>query len=174
MPSVQACELPDDALLRRYALGGAYADCFVAELPGSVSHSEYVEAFYTTKLFKLERRLLARFAGCPSTDEQAARLAAGTLDSFAVWRVEARGQSQLLTADFRGRTRSWFMVASTSDHRSTRLFFGTAVVPKGSRQTGAATMGVTFHLLLGLHTLYSRALLGAAVARLARSRPDRR
>jgi hypothetical protein len=55
MTAVQACALPDDCLLRKYLGGGGYADCFVAELARPVSHAEYVEAFYTTAVFKLEQ-----------------------------------------------------------------------------------------------------------------------
>ena len=48
----------------------------------------------------------------------------------------------------------------------TRLYFGSAVVPVVSRQSAKAEMGFAFRALLGFHKLYSRALLGAASARL--------
>ena len=63
MTSIQACELAAHALLRKYQRAGAYADCYATDVGGSVTHAEYVEAFYTTWVFKLERRLLATFAG---------------------------------------------------------------------------------------------------------------
>jgi hypothetical protein len=171
MASVQACELPDDALLRKYLSGGAYADCYVTELAGSVSHAEYVEAFYTTAVFKLERQLLSWFVARPSTDGQAGDLASGKLASFAAWSVEARGPNQVLLSDFQGRTRSWLMIAPASDNQTTRLFFGSAVMPLINRGTGEARMGTVFRALLGFHKLYSRVLLRAAVTRLTRSRP---
>lgn len=171
MASVHACELPDDALLRTYLSGGAYADCYVTELAGSVSHAEYVEAFYTTAVFKLERQLLSWFVARPSTDRQAGELASGKLASFAAWSVEARGPNQVLLSDFQGRTRSWLMIAPAADNQSTRLFFGSAVVPVLNRRTGEARMGTVFRALLGFHKLYSRVLLRAAVTRLARSSP---
>ena len=59
MASIQACELPENALLRGYLGRGAYVDCYVTELARHVHHSEYVEAFYTTAVFKLERLLLS-------------------------------------------------------------------------------------------------------------------
>ena len=170
MTSIQACELAAHALLRKYQRAGAYADCYATDVGGSVTHAEYVEAFYTTWVFKLERRLLATFAGRASTDLQARELAAGRLSSFAAWNVEARAQDQLLLSDFRGRTRSWLMVALAPDTRSTRLFFGSAVVPIVDRHSGQASMGFAFRVLLGFHKLYSRVLLRAAVARLRRSR----
>ena len=170
MASIQACELPDNALLRRYLGGGAYADCYVVELARPVSHAEYVEAFYTTAVFKLERLLLSWFVARSSTDAQAAELASGSLNSFAAWSVEAREPNQVLLSDFQGRTRSWLMSAPASNNQTTRLFFGSAVVPVVNRRSGEARMGVTFQALLGFHKLYSWVLLRAAVTRLARSK----
>src|SRR5690242_3525001 len=128
MTSIQACELPNDALLRRYLSGGAYADCYVAEVAGVISQAQYVEAFYTTAVFKVERLLLSWFVARPSTDAQAGELALGTRTSFAAWSVEARESDQLLLSDFQGRTRSWLMSAACANARTTRLFFGSAVV----------------------------------------------
>ena len=164
--------LPPGSLLEKYQCDGAYADCYVTELAGRISHAEYAEAFYTTFLFKIERRLLALFVSKPSTDDQARQLAAGTLDSFAAWSVEARAINQLLMRDFQGRTRSWLMIAAgeVGGAESTRLYFGSAVVPIVSIKTGTRSMGPVFRLLLGLHKLYSRALLSAARSRLARQR----
>ena len=163
--------MPDDALLRRYLGAGAYADCYVIEVPRTVSQAEFVEAFYTTAVFKLERLLLAWLAARPSTDAQAGELARGTRDRFAAWSVEARKLDQLLLRDFQGRTRSWFMSAPTPDHQATRLFFGSAVAPVVSRHSGEAGMGTAFRVLLGFHKVYSRVLLRAAVNRLARAAP---
>ena len=173
MASIRACELPADALLRRYLGGGAYADCYVTELARPVSHAEFVEAFYTTAVFKLERLLLAWFVARPSTDAQAAELACGKRASFAAWRVEARQPDQVLLSDFQGRTRSWLMNIPAANHQSTRLFFGSAVVPIVDRRSGEARMGAAFGALLGFHKIYSRVLLRAALARLARSKSYR-
>jgi len=162
---VRRCALPQDALLREYLRDGMYADCYRTSVAGHVSHAEYVEAFYTTAVFRLERLLLRWFASRPSTDAEAAGLARGTRDTFAAWRLESRGVDQLLLADFTGRTRSWLMVAA-GEGGGTTLYFGSAVVPRRSRRTGKATLGVAFRLLLGFHKLYSRVLLRAAKARL--------
>jgi hypothetical protein len=170
MTSIQPCELPNNTLLRRYLSSGAYADCYVTEIAGVISHAEYIEAFYTTWVFKLERQLIAWFVARPSTDAQAGELALGTRTSFAAWSVEAREPDQLLMSDFQGRTRSWLMSAVAADNQTTRLFFGSAVVPTFGRREGQARMGFVFRALLGFHKLYSRILLRAAVNRLARSR----
>jgi hypothetical protein len=170
MPSIRQCELPRAALLRKYQYEGAYADCYVTEVARHVSHAEYVEAFYTTALFKVERLLLSWLVAKPSTNAQAGQLAAGSLDSFAAWRVEARSADQLLMSDFKGRTRSWLMVATAERNVTggTRLFFGSAVVPVANAESGTRTLGPAFRLLLGFHKAYSRALLRAAMSRLAR------
>ena len=168
MTSIQAWALPEHALLRKYLGAGAYADCYMTELAWPVSQPEFIEAFYTTTLFKVERLLLSWFVARPSTDSQAAQLASGQVGSFAMWSVEAREPDQLLLCDLHGHTRSWLMSAPLPDGKATRLFFGSAVVHGIDKRTGTARMGITFRALLGFHKLYSRALLRAAVARLAR------
>ncbi|HQS00426.1 MULTISPECIES: hypothetical protein [unclassified Polaromonas] len=175
MPSIQRSELPHGALLRKYQYGGAYADCYTTEIARHVSQAEYVQAFYTTPLFRLERLLLAWLVSKPSTDVQAGQLASGAVDSFAAWSVEERRENQLLMCDFQGRTRSWLMVIPMEgeNSRGTRLYFGSAVVPARAARAGAQTpdLGLTFRLLLGFHKLYSRALLFSAKSRLMRQRP---
>lgn len=169
MTIVQACDLPAGALLGKYVEQGAYTDCFCVEVARKVSHPEYVEAFYTSRLFKVERVLLAGFVSRPSSDLQARELAAGRSSSFAAWSVEARESDQLLLCDFQGRTRSWLMSvpAPAGMPAGTRLYFGSAVVPVVSPRSGKPGMGAAFHALLGFHKLYSRALLRAAVSRMA-------
>jgi hypothetical protein len=73
----------------------------------SVSQAQYVSAFYTTFVFKLERLILKWTVSKPSTDAQVKRLADGSIDSFAAWMVEARSQNQLLMCDYQRLTRSW-------------------------------------------------------------------
>ncbi len=173
MKAIEACELPPGALLHRYRDEGAYTDCYTTALAGPVSHAAYVEAFYTTSVFKLERWVLARLVARPSTDDQAREMAQGLRESFAAWTVEARATNQLLLCDFRQRTRSWLMTEPTTDGHGTRLLFGSAVVPTIDRRNGASRMGGSFRALLGFHRLYSRVLLRAAAGRLMRDRPDR-
>jgi hypothetical protein len=166
---VQPCPLPADALLARYVATGAYTDCYAAELAHRVSQAEYVEAFYTGGLFKLERWLLSLLLSRPSTDAQARQLAGAQASSFAAWRVEDRTDDQLLLCAIGGRTRSWLMVSTRQDAKQgTRLYFGSAVMPVIERSTGKRSMGFLFKALLGFHKAYSRALLASARSRLAR------
>ena len=155
------CALPDDALLARYARTDAYTDCYRTEISGAVSFAEYVTAFYTTFLFKLERSVLAWAVSKPSTDEQTTLLADGKIDIFAAWYVEARSENEILLCDFRNRTRCWLMVSPLLDDTGTRttLYFGSAVVPLRDRMSGRPSMGWTFGALAGLHKIYSVALL---------------
>ena len=168
MFSIESCSIPDGALLNNYLREGTYTDCYVTDIRGSVSHTQYVMAFYTTPVFKLERLILKIAVSRPSTDAQAKQLAAGSIDAFAAWHVEARSENQLLMSDFHGHTRSWLMVVpmtSTSGTR-TRLYFGSAVVPVENPGTGRLSLGFGYRALLGFHRLYSKVLLYAARARL--------
>ena len=148
---------------------GSFADCYVVEVPGSFSQAAFVEAFYTTSLFRVERAILKALLARPSTDRQARELATGTASSFAAWRVEQRTPEQLLLADFTGRTRSWLMAESVTQSGpspATRLYFGSGVGPRSRADGVPPKMGFAFHALLGFHKLYSRLLLGAAASRL--------
>lgn len=162
--SIQGIELPADALLAAYRERGAYTDCYIATLPQPLTLAAFVDAFYTTPLFKLERLILALAVKRPSSDFDARQLAVGQRDSFAAWRVEARRADQVLLADMTGRTRSWLMV-TPEPGGGTRLHFGSAVLPV-SRGDGAPRMGLAFRALLGFHKLYARALLWSAWRRL--------
>ena len=168
MFSIHACSLPDGALLGAYGREGVYTDCYTTDISGAVSPAQYVTAFYTTWVFKLERLILKWAVSRPSTDTDAELLAEGTTDSFAAWRIERRGDNQLLMCDFRGRTRSWFMAAplKSESGANTRLYFGSAVVPVEHPKTGKAELGWRFRALLGFHKMYSRVLLQAARSRL--------
>ena len=46
-----ACPVPAPSLLVRYVREGAFVDCYVADLALAVSHAEYVETFYTSRVF---------------------------------------------------------------------------------------------------------------------------
>ena len=163
MLTAQAISLPTDAHLQSYVTSGAYTDCYVVTLPRQASLAEFMSAFYTTPIFKLERWLLARFLHFPSTDREAQLLGQGELNRFSAWHVESRLSSQVVLAA--GRTRSWLMAAhSPANSGATALYFGSAVV---QRRRGG--LGWQFNALLGFHKLYSRALLSSAAKRLAKS-----
>ena len=160
-------EVPDDALLKTYPGGryparwGRYADCFAVRVHRAVSLSAFVVAFYTTPVFRLERLLLSVLAGAPSSDTEALALAAGTGETFAVWRVGARNAQELLMCDRYDWTRSWFRV-SPVDGGATLLQFGSAVAASAREAAGAPTMGRGFRWLLAFHIQYSKLLLWAA------------
>jgi len=154
-------------LLAECRRAGAYADCYVVEIDCAVSQAQFVAAFYTTWVFRLERLILKWWVSRPSTDAEAQALAHGTADSFAAWRVAGRGQDEILLADFTGRTRSWLKTQPVKGSRTT-LYFGSAVMPVRDAATGQPTLGRTYGLLLGFHKLYSRVLLAAARAKLSR------
>jgi len=167
--TIRSCALPARAFLRRHDHGGGYTDCFVVEASGLISLSQYVEAFYTTGLFKAERAVLS-LAGRPSSDVQANQVAEGVGSTFAAWSVEDRAEDQLLMCDVTARTRSWFMVTPVPDEVSDRtlLYFGSAITAVRKGTAGRMTIGPVFKTLTGFHILYSRALLAAAKKRIER------
>ena len=159
-----ASPLPEEALLQRYRHEGCYTDCYYMEIPRHITMSEYIAAFYTTPIFKVERKILALIAGKHSTDEAVRNLALGHEKNFSVWRVEGRSSNQLLLCDMLGRTRSWLMIEATPSF--SRLYFGSAVMPKSKSAAGKASFGFAFYALHSFHHLYTKALMRAAQAKL--------
>ncbi len=163
---VKPSPLPNKALLGRYSeKPGHYTDCYTILVDGPVDLASYVNAFYTTWIFKCERFLLKWLVNRPSTDEDVSRLASGELQEFAAWSLEAVSPDEILLCDMAGRTRSWLKVDKQPDNQ-TKLFFGSAVVPKATNDEGKPGLGFMFSALLGFHKVYSRVLLGSAVSRL--------
>lgn len=169
MSDIAQCPVADDALLKTYRGGkhperwGNYGDCFSVSVDRAVTLGEFVLAFYTSPVFRVERWVLRVVAGAASTDGEARALAEGRGGSFAVWLVGARTVDQLLMCDRYGKTRSWFRVVPLAAG-GTVLQFGSAVAgrPRGDEAWG---MSRSFGVLLGFHRLYSRVLLAAAVRR---------
>lgn len=157
---VRRIDVPEDTLIAiDTGERGGFADSFVTEVPGAIPLATYVEAFYTTPVFKAERMLL-RLAGHPSTDADARAVATGTANSFAVWRKPLRRGNELLIQEASGATASWFMTQPAAT--GTRLYFGTTVRP--AKDTNAAP-GI-YRALTGVHLLYSRILLASAARRI--------
>jgi hypothetical protein len=174
MFSVTQDAVPDDSLLRNYR-GGARpecwlgrGDCFAVCVDRSVSLADFVLAFYTSPVFRVERFILGLLAGAPSTDSQARQLAEGADISFAVWRVGERTATQLLMCDRYERTRSWFRVLPLNQAK-TLLQFGSAVASRSGPQVTPKATGFLFGLLLKFHVLYSQTLLRAAKRGLMRN-----
>lgn len=168
--TIRECHLPPDALLRRYDQDNGHVDCFQVDVPGRIDLCHYVEAFYTTWLFKAERATLS-LAGHPSTDAEAAVLAGAQGTRFAAWHVEDRDDHQLLMRDITSRTRSWFKVAhiNTENSERTTLYFGSGVTAVASGKSGRMSLGPVFRVLMPVHILYSRALLEATLRKIALS-----
>lgn len=160
--------MPIGALLERCRESGGYTDCFVTEVDGVVTHAHFVWAFYTSWLFKVERFILTWVVNKPSNDMEAAVLTDESTDGFAAWSVEGRTANQLLMCDYQKRTRSWLMTEALDGDRRTRLYFGTGVAPLRPDGRKDRAFGMAFHLLVGFHKIYARALLRAAVGNLRR------
>jgi len=166
MRGIAQLPVAEDALLKTYRGGkhperwGHYGDCFSVRVDGSVTLSQFVFAFYTSPIFRIERLILLVLAGAPSTDERARAVAEGRGDTFAVWTIGERTPTQLLMCDRYGKTRSWFQVVPQASG-STLLQFGSAVAARPG-EMDSVTMSRGFGVLLGFHRLYSRVLLAAA------------
>lgn len=156
--------VPTNSLLGAYQKQGAFTDCYTISVPDSVTLAQFIEAFYTTRLFKIERSLLATFLKYRSSDKQAMQLAHAHIDSFSAWQVETRKNDQILLRAW--QTRSWLSVEASNDEKtSTRLYFGSAVL--AAHSTGK--INPLFHLIGGFHQLYSKLLLRAAANKLIKN-----
>ena len=159
----RACGVPRDGLLDRYVEHpGAYTDCFEVMHPLEADLEDFINAFYATWLFRLERLVLTVPLRHWLRDSEVRALAKGQKETFAVWRVEERKTREILLFERSGRTRSYLAV-SPKDGGVTRLLFGSAVVPdKGKDLSSAMTR------LIPAHRLYSKLLLRAAEKRMRR------
>lgn len=172
MLSIKSCSLPESALLNSYQKSDAFTDCYCTELPFAISHSQYIQAFYTTTLFRFERSMIKWLIAKPSSDAQVALLATGDIEEFSAWTVESRGENQLLLCDYQKFTRSWLMIETVEKEEitHTKLYFGSAVVPKEGSKPGKPSFGFIFHALAWFHKIYSIALLRSAKSRLLKSK----
>jgi len=150
-------------MLERCRAAKAYVDCYRVSYESPTSLAEFIEAFYSSPIFKLERGILGLVLPKGASDKDAHALGQGQTTRFAIWKVEERNGTEILLIT--GRTRSWLMVGpqTESNERGVTLLFGSAVFqPSGS----GGGMGLPFNALLGFHKLYSKALLASAVSRL--------
>jgi hypothetical protein len=168
--SIKKSPIPGDTLLAIYIGDGSYTDCFSTVIPARIPLSEFVFAFYTTLLFRLERLILHWIVSRPSTDAEARQLADGSTLNFAAWHVENRTGNEILMCDMHGRTRSWLMVdpGDTAGDGGTRLYFGSAVVPVPDSKSGEMSLGFAYRTLIGFHKVYSMLLLYFARSRILR------
>lgn len=162
------CPLPDDALLARYAdpAGGAYTDCFAADVAQAVSLPVLIEAFYSSRAFWLERFVVGLLFNRRADDAGARRLGRGEATVFSAWRVEERADDQVLMFEaISGKTRLWLRVVPSGT--GTRLLFGSAVLPVGRRADGTWRMSGLYSLI-GFHKIYARVLLDSAASKAVR------
>jgi hypothetical protein len=166
--------VPVDSLLNTYR-GGPHperwvsqGDCFSLTVDRVVTLKEFVVAFYTSPVFRVERLILLILAGAPATDSDVRSVADGSGTLFAIWRVGERTTTQLLMCDRFEKTRSWFQVVPM-ESGATELRFGSAVAVSRNRATGAMSMRWRFRWLMGFHVLYSRILLNAAWRKLLKN-----
>ncbi len=175
--NIVARDLPDDALLGHYARReDCYTDCYALDFPRTVSLAAYVTAFYTTPLFKLERFILKWAVSRPSSDDQARQVAAGEVERFAAWSVEARTTDQLLMCDMAGRTRSWFKIEAAGSRKKRQdplvLRFGGCCRKQG-RWRRERTWICVFRAVGFSQTLFARAAsFGRQAARRTQWRLD--
>jgi hypothetical protein len=173
MLAISRAAVPADSLLRTYRGGphperwDNYVDCFCVGVSAQVSLADFVWAFYTSPVFRIERWILRLTIGAPSTDADAKAVAVGTANTFAAWYVGDRTNDQLLMCDRYEATRSWFRVAPLDDG-GTLLQFGSGVATRAKANDDGMTISGGFRFLMGFHVLYSRLLLWQASRRVTR------
>jgi len=166
MIGVIKSELPDKAILLKYR--DSYTDCYSLFVAQNLTLEPYVQAFYTGRVFKLERWLISTFTGLPSSQNQLDDMLYNNSEIFSAWTVEERTEGQLLMCDFQKRTRSWFMVVP--ENNGTRFYFGSAVVKTDYWNSASERFAqLIFKILMPFHWLYSRILLGGAARNLRRT-----
>ncbi|MEL6550324.1 MAG: hypothetical protein AAFQ54_08780 [Pseudomonadota bacterium] len=148
---VRRAEVPRESLLARYIEDPAsHVDAYVTA--GEASLADFISAFFSSPLFRLERRILA-LGGAASSDPQIALLAAGEGAHMAAWEVVERNAHELLLTVPNTPIRTWLAVAPGE------LWFGSAIVASDGQIPIAA------RALMPFHALYSRSLLALAARR---------
>jgi len=158
--TIQATEIPSSALLYGHVERGEYADAFYTDITYSADLSEYIRAFYSSRVMRVERFIL-KFIGKPSSADQVEKLATGEISELAVWSVAERRKNEILLPDSYDRTCSWLMVSYPSTGK-TRLHFGTGVHRMRQQGEGATSLNLFFRATIGFHLLYSKVLLRSA------------
>ncbi|APG49136.1 hypothetical protein [Phaeobacter porticola] len=168
MRQVEENGIPEGSLLQQFAeRPGFHVDAFVAHVGFTPSLNDYIVAMFDSRVFRIERALLALAAFKPTFKEGVAALAAAESDRLASWKTVQRTEQELLMEVEKGRVRTWLMVEPAQGGAS-KLWFGSAVVPKPAQTGKAGGIGFVFRTLMGFHKLYSRVLLRAAIHGLKR------
>jgi len=164
--NIAPSHLPDDSFLHDYQKNNNFTDCYKVLIHRNVSGLEFVEAFYTSWLFRLERLIIAIFVLRPSTDKQLLKFLRFQRPTFSAWTIERSSAEQWLMCDYQGKTRSWFMVKPFQNESITELYFGTAILANAKDKFGNSRLTLFFRLLLLFHRHYAIWLLNAAKRRL--------
>lgn len=64
---------------------GSYTDCYGIKLDHAITLPEFIAAFYTTPLFRLERLMLAITPKGRMKDADVTAMASGESDTMAIW-----------------------------------------------------------------------------------------
>lgn len=146
----------------------SYRDCFITDVEHEVDLADFVFAFYTSHLFRLERLILSLAIKSRITEDHARALADGSSDSFAVWTVGERRSNELILCDKFGTTRSWFQISKmpSTTNMATRMYFGSVVVVSSGEPDGCNNINLPVKLSLPFHRLYSRSLIKSAMRQL--------
>jgi len=158
-------ELPSDSLLIRYRESKDFTDCYQISINQKINLHEYVNAFYTSWLFKLERFIIKWLVNKPSTDQDVELLARSETSEFSAWSVEERTENQLLLCDYQGQTRSWLSVVN-QDNESSQIYFGTAVVYRKDKKGRTIEFNQVFKFISLFHHFYAKALIRCAAKKL--------
>ncbi len=172
--SVSSGSVPEGAFISQYSTThGGYSDCYYVDIQKDVALSDYILAFFNTPIFRMERLILNLVPSGRSNEQCVLGLASGTGDKMACWKTEKRDENQLLLAVGDGPIRTWLMVqgkqsSETTPTKTTRLYFGSAVLPTSMTKDGHPKLAIVFKLFSGLHIFYSRLLLWWAARDLGR------
>jgi len=158
---VRKSDIPDDALIGAYQnKPKTRIDCYRIFINEPVNLEEFIGRFYRGHLFRIERFLIGKIVGHPSSEAQLADLLSGTSTTFSAWTQSARNENQLIMCDYQDRTCSWFMIEPQDS--GTNLYFGTILKLTNYFNRLEWLSKPIFTLCLPAHGIYSRLLLGAA------------
>ena len=147
MATVKSTDVPQGSLLAEFGGREDYRDCFVRDVPGDVALGTFIERFFGSMAF-LPERLVLKALRTPASRADLRALATGRSDTFGVWEVVERSDSQILLDSKPTGTACWLSVEPIDG--GARLYFGSWV---GSiSQSG-------WNSLEAAHVWYSRELL---------------
>jgi len=166
MPRADKSAIPTHSFMQPFTeIEGCSADAFKSSVEFPVALEEFIQAFFGSTAFQMERTLL-KIMGKPYVSPADIKaLAAGQQAQFAIWQVKERSDHEIMLKVGDGPIRSWLMVLPEQNGK-TSLYFGSAVLPQGKTKNGTPQIGFLFRTLIGFHNFYSRLLLNSAIKKL--------